>query len=484
MSFNSTDYLHDQINKQYHQQPKLNKVVRTLGEFLPLESNITDDVIKQIITSDIDTLQALVKEQRVSYADIAAVFYNRAVLHKDYHAVISLNYSVIEEAKQCEYSDDHDPLYGIPVLVKDNVSTTHLPTTAGAVRLTDFYPNQDAEIIQTLKNKGALILGKTNLSEWANFMTTDSANGFSARGGQTMNPFGDYDVGGSSSGSAVAVSLGLSPVAVGTETAGSVIYPASQNGVVGLKPTLGTVSQAGIIPIAKAHDTAGPMARNIKDCFYLFQAMTTITETLDHHTKALTDYRFGFINDAEIKEAYRDEDDTLLAHVKDDLVQRDVAVQAITIDPSAYQIDITDVLVYQFNEGVTDFFKDEKEPLTLQDIYQFNQSDAANYAPYGQDLIKQAIETKLTKETACQMVATHQKIAKKALDQAFQTVDVLVTLSNYATTLYATSGYPALTIPGLKRTSGEPVGVTFIMKADQDVELLHVGQLIEQIALG
>jgi amidase len=106
--------------------------------------------------------------------------------------------------------------------VKDNVSTVALPTTAGAVKLKDFYPKQDAEIIQALKNKGALILGKTNLSEWANFMTTDSANGFSARDGQTMNPFGDYDVGGSSSGSAVAVSLGLSPVAIGTETAGSV----------------------------------------------------------------------------------------------------------------------------------------------------------------------------------------------------------------------------------------------------------------------
>ncbi|GEM00940.1 amidase [Halolactibacillus halophilus] len=483
MSFNSTDYLQSQINKQYHQQPELNSVVRTLGELLPLDANITDDVIKKIITSDIDTLQMLVKEQHVSYADIAAVFYNRVVLHKDYHAVISLNHAVVEKAKQCAYSDDHDPLYGIPVLVKDNVSTTDLPTTAGAVRLKDFYPKQDAEVIQSLKKKGALILGKTNLSEWANFMTTDSANGFSARGGQTMNPFGDYDVGGSSSGSAVAASLGLSPVAIGTETAGSVIYPASQNGVVGLKPTLGTVSQAGIIPIAKAHDTAGPMARNVKDCFYLFQAMTTITETLKQHTKALTDYCFGFLNGTEIKEAYRNEDDTLLAQVKAALSQQDVTVRDVLIDASAYQIDITDVLVYQFNEGVSEFFKDETVPLTLQDIYQFNQTDLTNYAPYGQDLIKQAMETKLTKEVIDQMIATHQKMATKALDEAFETIDVLVTLSNYATTLYAASGYPALTIPGLKRASGEPVGITFIMKANQDVELLHVGQLIEQISL-
>lgn len=423
------------------------------------------------------------KQQRVSYADIATVFYNRTILHKDYHAVMSLNHAVVEEAKQCEYSDDHDPLYGIPVLVKDNVSTTDLPTTAGTVRLKDFYPKQDAKIIQSLKNKGALILGKTNLSEWANFMTTDSANGFSARGGQTMNPFGDYDVGGSSSGSAVAVSLGLSPVAVGTETAGSVIYPASQNGVVGLKPTLGTVSQAGIISIAEAHDSAGPMARNVKDCFYLFQAMTTNTETLANHRRELTDYQFGFINDTKIKEAYRDEDDTLLERVKAALIQRDVSVQDITIDPSAYDIDITDVLVFQFNEGVRDFFKGEKEPLTLRDIYQFNQTDLANDAPYGQDLIKQAMKTKLTKASVDQMVSTHQEIATRALDQAFQTVDVLVTLSNYATTLYAASGYPALTIPGLKRTSGEPVGITFIMKAKQDVELLHVSQLIERIGL-
>ena len=166
------------------------------------------------------------------------------------------------------------PLHGIPVLLKDNISTgDQMHTTAGAKVLEHFRAGADSFIAQKLRAAGALILGKTNLSEWANFMTSTSANGFSVLGGQVRNPYGKFDVSGSSSGSAVAVSAGLVPLAVGTETCGSLIAPGAANSLAVLKPTLGLVSRRGIIPITAVTDTAGPMARSVADLALLLQAM-------------------------------------------------------------------------------------------------------------------------------------------------------------------------------------------------------------------
>lgn len=474
MSFNSQAYLNDQINKQYGEVP-LSRYYHNQPE---IDVAINEEVIQEIITSDIATLQAMVKQNKVSYVEIAKAFYKQARRHQDSHAVISLNPAVIEEAKTRVYDDSHDPLYGIPVLVKDNIATTNMATTAGAAILKDFYPETDAVIIQELKQKGALILGKTNLSEWANFMTENSANGYSAVGGQTKNPHGSFDVGGSSAGSAVAVALHMSPVAIGTETAGSIIYPASQNGVVGLKPTLKTVAQAGIIPIAAAHDTAGPMAQTVNDCYLLFKAMTTTEATFNDQFQSLADYRFGQLDDAALKETYRDEDAIILATFEEQLQQVGASYQHLSLGNACYDVDITDVLLYQFKAGVESYFKHETIPITLADVIAFNRKDEKNASYYGQDLLEQANNHQLTASAIESVIERNRTVTQAALDEAFKTVDVLVTLSNYATSLYATSGYPALTLPGYQRQTGEPVGITLIAPAGQDVDLLYLGQLI------
>lgn len=481
MGFNSAAYLKDQVRKQYRDAPTSSVEVENLGERFPVRASLTEEMMRTIVKSDVDALQKYVKSGEINYEDIATVFFNRVLDYASYHAVISLNGDVIEEARQSIYSDKNDPLYGLPVLLKDNIATKTLPTTAGAAILKDYYPKEDADIVRSLKEKGALILGKVNLSEWANFMSTNSANGYSAVGGQTRHPEGEFDVGGSSSGSAVAVRLNLCPVAMGTETAGSIIYPASQNGVVGLKPTWGLVSQSGIIPLAKAHDTAGPMAKTVRDCFYGLRAITDVTCDIDTYTSTVTDYRFGFLADKHIKSTYRDDDEAILRKFKHILKDNGVDYTDVLIDEAAYEVDIMDVLTYQFKEGVQTFFKDDITPRTLLDVYQFNEHDLKNRAPHGQDLIKQSIDTSLKEELITKQVMNHQSITKKALDQAFEEVDILVTLSNYATTLYASSGYPALTLPGFKRSTGEPVGVTFISSANKDSELLHVGTRIEAL---
>ncbi|SDB84208.1 amidase [Pelagirhabdus alkalitolerans] len=480
MTFNSDAYLKNQKMKQFKKPPTSSYKVRLKAERQEVDSELMD----RILSSDSEGLQALVKTNQATYADIAKAFYNRVLDTRGTQAVITLNESIIEEAAACVYNEKHDPLYGLPVLIKDNIQTVNMPTTAGAAILKDFYSKEDAEIIQALKEKGALILGKTNLSEWANFMTTDSANGYSAIGGQTKNPFGPFDVGGSSSGSAVAVAEHMSPVAIGTETAGSIIYPASQNGVVGLKPTLTTVSQDGIIPIAKAHDTAGPMANTVKDCYYLFKAMAPIEGRLDDFSKPLDAYTFGELTDQAITGTYREEDASVIRTFTDGLKEAGASCEHVTLNEEAHNVNFFDVLIYQFGEGVREFFKRTDQPITLEDVFKFNEQDPKDRVPYGQDLIEKSIRHDFSEETIQQLIEKNRSITKDALDEAFQSVDFLITLSNYATSLYATSGYPALTLPGFKRETGEPIGVTIIGKAYQDVELLHVGQLIEQLGVG
>jgi len=186
------------------------------------------------------------------------------------------------------------PLHGIPVLIKDNIGThDRMTTTAGSLALAGSIPPQDSFVAQRLREAGAVILGKTNLSEWANFRAQRSSSGWSARGGQTNNPYAlDRNPSGSSSGSAVAVAASLCPVAVGTETDGSIISPASLCGIVGIKPTVGLVSRAGIVPIAHTQDTAGPMARTVRDAALLLGAMTGV-DPRDPTTESSRDKAHG-----------------------------------------------------------------------------------------------------------------------------------------------------------------------------------------------
>ncbi len=200
------------------------------------------------------------------------------------HAVIELNPDARREAAQRDAERRagrvRGLLHGMPVLLKDNIAATPMHNTAGSLALKDFRPGRDAFLVQRLREAGAVILGKTNLSEWANFRSTQSTSGWSAVGGQTRNPYAlDRNPCGSSSGSAVAVAANFAVVAIGTETDGSIVCPAAVNGIVGLKPTVGLVSRDGIIPISFSQDSAGPMARSVADAALLLAAIAGRDET-------------------------------------------------------------------------------------------------------------------------------------------------------------------------------------------------------------
>lgn len=476
MVFNNEDYINDQKKKQYLQPHESSyKVAFDYEEYA-----VDEQMMKKVIQSDIETLQEMVRNHELTYAELVKCFWNQIVRMKDHNALISLNSEAIKEAESMRYADSNDSLYGMPILVKDNIKMVGLPTTAGAAILKEYLPDTDAELITRLKDKGALILGKTNLSEWANFMSTESSNGYSAVGGQTTNAFGQFDVGGSSAGSAVAVALNMAPVTVGTETAGSIIYPASQNGVVGLKPTLGLVSQAGIIPISKTHDTAGPMGRTVKDTYRLFKAMSPVAAEAKWNTK-LQDLKIGVLVNEGVKAVYRNEDEKILELFQQELRKTGTECVDVTVDDAAFEVDYVPVLKYELNEGIREFFEDSKDyALTLETIISYNDKNLDNTAPHNQELLKQSVEIGLKNKKIEELIASNQKITRETLNRSLEEVDVLMTLSNYATTLYSASGHPAVTLPGYRRETGEPIGITLIGQSGQDIRLLEIAHAVEK----
>src|SRR5574338_119786 len=212
------------------------------------------------------------------------------------HSIIAIDPTAVEQARRVDAGTVRGPLAGQPVLIKDNIETAGpLPTTAGSLALANNVTNRDAPLVARLRSAGAVILGKTNLSEWANIRSNNSISGWSAVGGQTRNPWAlDRNPCGSSSGSGAAVAAGIVRLAIGTETDGSITCPAAVNGIVGLKPTVGLISRSGIIPISATQDTSGPMARTVKDVAILLGAMTGTDQadaaTKQSEGKALTDY--------------------------------------------------------------------------------------------------------------------------------------------------------------------------------------------------
>ncbi|MBS1576127.1 MAG: amidase, partial [Bacteroidetes bacterium] len=252
----------------------------------------------------ISTLQEKMTSGKYSAEQLSKLYLDRidSIDKKGPHlnAVIEINPDAIRIAQQMDTERKagkvRGPLHGIPILIKDNIDTADkMQTTAGALAMVGHIAARDAFIVQKLRDAGAVILGKTNLSEWANFRSSSSSSGWSSRGGQTKNPYIlDHNPCGSSSGSGVAVSANLCVVAIGTETDGSVTCPASVNGIVGIKPTVGLVSRTGIIPISATQDTAGPMGRTVKDVAILLGAMTGIDaadeKTKESDGKASADY--------------------------------------------------------------------------------------------------------------------------------------------------------------------------------------------------
>lgn len=505
------NFVKSQVEKQYNKE-KTAPLKENL-DFTPFKANIDkmsdlrySDLEKLIVGSNIDTIHKNITEKKFTIEDLVTFYVKRInKLDPKLNTIIELNPEALNIARKLDKENktnfSKDSLYGIPVLLKDNIATKDkMHTSAGAVALKKSKPDEDAFIVKKLRNSNAIILGKANLSEWANYTSSNFANGFSALGGQTHNPYGKFDVGGSSSGSAASVASNLSTISVGSETAGSMIYPSSQNSVVGIKPSLGLLSRYKIIPIAEAQDTAGAIGKNVSDATILFNKMIgfdendSITKDASKYEKAdytkfldpngLKGMNIGIATNKLVTMHYRDDEDKIIDKVIKDLKKLGANVKEIKLDDNSFKANYSNVLKYEYKKGVNDYLKSINNPRikNLQSIIEYNKKDKKSRIPYGQDLMEKSQNNKITEKENKDLVISNRKITSKGIDDALKknNVDVILTLSNYLSSVYAPAGYPAISVPSGYKPNGEPIGITLIGSKFQEGTLIKAAYSYEQ----
>jgi len=453
-----------------------------------------------IIEQDIPTLQKHIADGKFNYQELTK-FYLYRIRKFDrenalsLNSVISINPQAIEQAEVLDVmkSISGHPIYGMPILLKDNVNASDMATTAGAIALKDNVV-EDAFIVKQLKAKGALILGKANLSEWAYFFCGDCPSGYSAIGGQTLNPYGRriFDTGGSSSGSGVAASANFAVATIGSETAGSILSPASQNSVVGLKPTIGLVSRSGIVPISSTLDTAGPITRTVTDNAIVLDAIFGEDKsdsksfmimwdsgfyTKDLKSASLKGKRFGAPK--------RLLEDTLYVTALE--VLKSKGAEIVEIEEEKLKLpNFLRLLNLDMKKDLPNYmdnFANKNIALrTVSDVMSFNLKDSSKTMPYGQNLFKGIVEDNGSEEYLERIKDTLSSNGKQYFDlpmKAFN-LDGFLSINNYHAAFAAVAEYPALTVPMGYTDDGVPKGLTFIAKRLQEKQLLEWAYVYEQ----
>jgi amidase len=440
------------------------------------------------------------------------------------HAVIELNPDALSIANTLDAerrsAGPRGPLHGIPVLIKDNIGTAdRMMTTAGSLSLLNFTPTKDSGVARCLRESGAVILGKTNLSEWANFRSSHASSGWSGRGGQTHNPYAlDRSPCGSSSGSGAATSANLCAASVGSETDGSIVCPSSGNGLVGIKPTVGLVSRAGIIPIAHSQDTAGPMCRTVTDAAILLGALAAADSddpaTKAPTRKAATDYT-QFLDRAGLRGArigilrksydFSESTDSIFGAALEAMKHEG----AVLVDPveieslGRFDDSELDVLLYEFKADLNKYLATAgpKIPVhSLKEVIDFNERNREKEMPYfGQDLFLKAErkDTLATKAYLDALAKNHRLTRVQGIDAAMDAhrLDALVAMTagpswlidwidgdhdtGGSSSLAAVAGYPNINVPA-GFVFGMPVGISFFGRAWSEPKLVKIAYAFEQ----
>ncbi len=435
-------------------------------------------------------------------------------------AVIELNPDALTIADQLDKERKagriRGLLHGIPMLVKDNIDTgDKMMTTAGSLALEGHHAAEDAFIIKKLRAAGAVLLGKTNLSEWANFRSSRSTSGWSSRGGQTRSPYVlDRNPSGSSAGSGAAVAANLCTIAIGTETDGSIVSPSSVNGIVGFKPTVGLWSRTGIIPISATQDTAGPMARTVKDAAILLSALTGIDEkdrvTLQQEGKVKKDYSAYCEKDGlkgkkiGIEKSHLKGHEAVVALYQqaiETLKQQGAEVVEVDLLTPIRELGGSEftVLQYEFRDGLNKYLANVPNMKSLADVISFNKQHEDRAMPYFKQETLESSEAKggLDSKEYTDALSSSTS-ARKIIDDLMQKnrLDALVAvttgpagctdlvLGNYGSGFSfsspaAKAGYPHITVP-MGAVQGLPVGLSFVSGAYKEAELVSVAYSYEQ----
>jgi amidase len=471
-------------------------------------------------------LQAGYRDGKFTVVDIVNVYLDRIDEidrnGPELNSIIIVNPDALKIAEELDRElaegKSRGPLHGIPVILKDNIDThDKMPATAGATALRNSFPVADSYVAKKLREAGAVIIGKANLSEWANFRAQMSSSGWSGVGGQTKNPYVlDRNPCGSSSGSGVAVSANLCMIAIGTETNGSIVCPANNNGIVGLKPTVGLISRSGIIPISFTQDTPGPMGRTVEDIALALGVLTGI-DSADSKThlsegKFQTDYkkylkkdglngkRIGLLKKSM---GFSDKVDILMNKAIADLKANGAVVIDIEMPKAAnYEEASFEVMLYEFKDGLNKYFAgltDSIKIRSLKDLIEHNKSDTVELRYFDQKLLEMAekkgpVESaEYRKALALMLKATREDGIDKVMNM--NKLDVIIAptgspawktdliLGDHfvggSSSLAAISGYPAITVP-MGFIDYLPVGITFFGKAWTEPLLLEIAYSFEQ----
>jgi amidase len=498
-----------------------------LAKFSPQRRRVLDG---KLLEASVPKLQEMMQRGEVTAEELVVYYVDRIRRYdvNQLNSVMELNPEALAIAqkldKERQQGNLWGPMHGIPVLLKDNITTgDQLHTTAGAAVLKDWRGDRDARLVKNLRNSGAVILGKANLSEWANYVDPAMPSGFSALGGQTRHPYGSFDPLGSSSGSAVSVAANLTAVSVGSETQGSILKPAATNGVVGLKPTHGLVSGDYVIPLVDWMDVPGPIGRTVVDVATLLTAMTHTDEGSEENPDPAvarlqgTDFtrylkldaarqrRVGVavFSDAAFVELERTIAnpppgmplEQLQRGLNDLKVYNQAAKQAIAI-LKQQQIPVVkidgrvvppppkpdEVLRFGFKASLNTFLAALPHPPipALIDVLAFNYADPDNRVPYGQRYLQISVRADSPSDDYTKLRERYQTSSRSLLDLFFSSAGIEVLIAT--TQIYAPAGYPAMTVPIGVSAAGEPQGITLIGKRLGEPDLLAVGYAIEQAA--
>ena len=477
----------------------INGFEREISNFLENEY----DLIKELVyEKSIPEIQQSVIDGKLTYYKLSLFYLTRIYLiefdQESYlNSIISINKNILREAKSKDKIKNNNiySLHGIPILLKDNIGFKGLPTTAGAHSLKNNFTD-DASIVKQLKDSGALILGKTNLSEWANYFCYGCPNGYSAMGGQTLHPYGRkiLDTGGSSSGSGVSTTSNLAAASLGSETSGSILSPSSANSLVGMKPTIGNVSRAGIVPISSTLDTAGPMTKFVIDNILIYNAINDF-DPLDDYSVENYDIRLEEIVDSKLEEYtigyYKSfyERDSLYKNAIDFLTENGVELQVIDapqIRLEGFAKILDEDMRYDLRSYLFFYGSKNLKVEDISSIIKHNEMDSIERAPYGQGIFKKIIRDTMSindfEDLKFELMTKGNEFFDIPMDK--YNLDAVLSINNYHAGYAAMAHNPCLTVPMKIRKNNEPAGLTIIAKSFQEQKLYEIGYFFEKNYMG
>ncbi|MBS4198297.1 amidase [Bacillus sp. FJAT-49732] len=462
-----------------------------------------------LIEATIEDMQDKLDSREITSVDLVHMYlYRISHYDKSIRSVLEVNPEALHVAAALDVEraqkGPRSKLHGIPILLKDNLDTgDKMHTSAGSLALDGHCAEKDSFVAAKLREAGAILLGKTNMTEWANFMTFGMPSGYSSRGGQTLNPYGEFDVGGSSSGSGAAIAANFAAASIGTETSGSILNPSLKNSLVGIKPTVGLVSRSGVIPIAHTQDTPGPMARTVKDAAHVLTAIAGLDEkdpaTLTNPARNGIDYAAGLTEKSlkgyRIGIAGKPFSERMNKHkikMIEDAIHclRELGAEIVEdiVIPSAEEKWGYEILLYEFKPDLNTYLSStapNNKIRSLADVIAFNYKHPKAMLKYGQKLLVASEDTSgtLLEKEYIEALEKDQYLSRdQGIDFALKqnNLDAIFFGGDRGSEIAAKAGYPTVIVPTGYTPNGEPFGVSFTGTAYSEEILLKISYAFEQ----